>query len=171
MLEAQLAAEKLRKFGIKLIYSSDLTRDIQTANIIGGILGNIPCEVDYGLRTANMGELSGQLETDVEPFVNRWYHDTWIDAPSGESYQDFCARFDKAWMPKVELAKDIESFRPVLIVGHGRNGARLQSYLDMVPPWKSRMPMPGGIGIISLTADGLEHWEFDGGSEPVLDDQ
>jgi broad specificity phosphatase PhoE len=170
-IDAQMAGQKLKAYKPKMIYSSDLTRDFQTAQIIAAICGNVPHEVDYGLRTANVGELSGQDEEATRPFFKRWYTDPWLKAPSGESYNDFCRRFDAAWMPKMELAREVESFRPTVLVSHGRNLARLHSYFSMVPPVESLMPLPGGMAKITAGTDGLDEFEWLGPTEPILEDR
>lgn len=170
-LDAEMAANLIRKYDPKFVYSSDLLRDIQTAQIICKALGNIPHEVDFRFRTANIGELSGANEEAAIPFMLRWYEDTWTDAPSGESYIDFCKRYDSVFFPKLELAKGVDAYRPSVFVAHGRNAARLHSYYTMTPAVDSLMPLPGGVAMISQGPAGLDQFEFLTPTERVVDDR
>jgi broad specificity phosphatase PhoE len=153
VLDAKMAAQMLKRYSPKMVYSSDLSRDMQTASIIAGELGNLPFEVDYDLRTADMGDLTGMLEEDAHPLVTRWYHEPWWKAPGGESDNDFLGRFYPAFDLKFNLAKESEAYRPMVIVSHGRNLAALDARSGMLPQWEAQMPYPGGI--ISVYLDEL----------------
>lgn len=170
-LDAQMAANIVRQYKPKIVYSSDLLRDIATGDIIAELLGNLPREVDFGLRTANMGELSGQSEEATRPTVAKWYREMSWDAPSGESYMHFTRRMDRAFFPKLDLARDVESYRPSVFVAHGRNLGRLHSYYHMIPPGEADMPLPGGVALIRESDDGgPDQFEFVTKTEPILED-
>ena len=77
LLDAELAAQQLKKFDPKMVYSSDLNRDRQTAEIISSSFDNIPYDCDFGLRTANVGDLEEQPEADTREIAERWYKEPW----------------------------------------------------------------------------------------------
>ncbi len=170
-LDAQLAAQNLKRFKPQMIYCSDLTRDSETADIIAGELGNIPWEMDYNFRTADMGELSGMLDAEAAPLVLKWYQQPWWKAPSGESNNDFLSRFYPAFDLKFNLAKESEAFRPTVIVSHGRNLAAIHARSAMIPQWEALMPYPGGIISVGLDELGRQTMEFESDTEPIQKDQ
>jgi broad specificity phosphatase PhoE len=169
-LDAKLAAQMLKPYKPQMIYCSDLTRDSETADIIAGILGNIPWEMNFDFRTANMGELSGLKESEAAPLVDKWYKEPWWPAPSGESNNDFLKRLYPAFDLKFNLAAESEAFCPTVIVSHGRDLAAIHARCDMLPQWESRMPFPGGIMSVSLDERGSMACEFLSDTEPVQAD-
>lgn len=64
--QAAQVAEKLKRFGIEQIVSSDLTRTKQTAEIIKDIL-KVTVEYDPRLREYNFGRLNGWPKRAIEP--------------------------------------------------------------------------------------------------------
>ncbi len=166
-LDAYMAANKIKIYRPKIVYSSDFRRDTGTAFIIAEVNGNIPYETDFALRTADVGTLSGMKEDDARARVLRWYQNPWEPAPSGESRNDFEKRFWKFYEPKLELAREVEAFRPTVFVTHGRDIAYLDSYYRGIPGEDALMPMPGGIAVVRGTLDGMDSLEFLGETEPV----
>ena len=63
--EAQALAESLASRGIEAIYSSDLARGRETAEIVGARLG-LPVVVDARLREVDVGEWSGLTTPEIE---------------------------------------------------------------------------------------------------------
>lgn len=169
-MDAEMAAGKLASYGPKMVYHSDLLRDTQTGHIIAAKLGNLPAEPDFRFRTANMGELSGETEDDVRERVLRWYQYPFEPAPSGESYTQFVNRFMAGIEEKLEMARGIEAFCPLVVVTHGRNLAALHAIYSMIPPETADMPFPGGIGVISANLDGQDSFDFLTSTEPVQQD-
>ena len=170
-LDAQVAGNKIKFYRPKMVYSSDFNRDTETAGIIALICGNIPTEVDYGLRTANLGMLSGQKVEAVRDRTIRWYQNPFEPAPSGEAFADFGRGFMRAMEPKIELARELEHFRPTVIVTHGKNLAYLDHYYNGMVPEKASMALPGGFGVIYSNMNGLDSFEFMGPTEPVIEDK
>ena len=171
ILDAKLAAQKIKRYKPKMIYSSDLSRDLATANVIANELDNIPFEVDYGLRTADMGELGGMKEEDAAPIVSRWYQEPWQHAPSGESLNEFLKRYYPAFDLKFNLAKESEAYRPTVIVSHGRNLAAIHARSLMLPQWQAEMPFPGGVMAVYLDELGRQSVEFLSNTEPIIEDR
>ena len=169
-LDAQMAGQKLKFYKPKMVYSSDLQRDTETAQIIAEICGNIPHDTDFAFRTADVGVLSGMPELEVRDRILRWYRNPSEPAPSGESFNNFSRRFWRAYEPKLELAREVAAFRPTVIVTHGRNVAYLDSTYNSVSPENAVMPMPGGIAVVSSNQDGMDSMEFLGPTEPIQED-
>lgn len=168
--DIQVAANKLKIYKPKIVYSSDFVRDTESAMLCAEILGNIPYETDYALRTADVGTLSGMLEKDVMARILRWYQNPNEPAPSGESFNQFARRFWNFYDPKLELAREVDAFRPTLFLTHGRDIAYLDSYYRGIPPEDALMPVPGGIAVIRGSLEGRDEMEFLGGTEPVQSD-
>lgn len=168
--DIQVSANKLKIYKPKMIYSSDFQRDTESAMLMAEILGNIPYETDYALRTADVGTLSGMLEEDVAARVLRWYQNPWEPAPGGESFNQFAKRFWKFYEPKLELAREVAAFRPTIFLTHGRIIAYLDSTYRGIPPEEGIMSVPGGYGIVRSNMDGRDSLEFAGETEPVQED-
>lgn len=166
-----MAGNVLRSYRPQTLYSSDLMRDIQTAHIISGMLDNIPTEVYYELRTADMGEWTEQPEDEVADGVRQWYTNTWLDAPSGESYDRFVSRLFSFIDRKLELARDVPQMSPIGMAGHGRLFAALDARYNSKLPIEGRMAFPGGVAVIKEMQDGRIRFEFLGPTEDVISDR
>jgi broad specificity phosphatase PhoE len=115
--EAKRIAEKLSKFGIRTIRSSDLPRAKQTADIIGDWLGITP-EFDRGLRTWNTGQCAGKTKKSVEPHIAHMVRYQPDEACSGgESFDSFCNRARKAL---IGATKESDQSYPMAIIIHAR---------------------------------------------------
>ena len=171
ILDAKLAASNLKRYNPQMIYCSDLMRDTETANIIANENGNIPFEIDFSFRTADMGELGGLLDAEAAPLVEKWYDQPWWTAPGGESNNNFLRRWYNAFDLKFNLAKESPAFRPTIIVTHGRPIAAIHARSAMIPQKEALMPYPGGIAGVYLDERGEMKLEFLTDAEPVSKDQ
>lgn len=169
-LDADLAGNKIRQYIPTVIYHDDLIRTMQTANRISTVLGNLPTEVDYELRTADMGEWGGQPEKEVEDQVRQWYLNPWTPAPSGESYYSFTDRFYPAFDKKLDLSRRVNGYNPVVVVMHGRNFASLQSRYQFLSAEKAIMPLPGGVALFRDSYGQGITIDYLGKTEDVLTD-
>jgi broad specificity phosphatase PhoE len=169
-MDADIAGMKVRQWNPTIVYHDDLIRAMQTGARIAAQNENIPTEVEYGLRTADMGEWTARPETEVTELVLRWYQNPWDLAPGGESYFQFIDRFFPRFDDKLDLSRRVTGFNPVVAVMHGRNFAALHSRYGMLPPEKTLMPLPGGIGLIKENTVGELSIEFPGPTEPVHTD-
>lgn len=168
--DAYVAANSLKFYKPKMVYSSDLQRDTQTAFIIAEVNGNIPYETDFALRTADVGVLSGMKEEEAHDRISRWYLNPSEPAPSGESFNQFAKRFWRYYDSKLELSRGVSAFRPSVFVTHGRNIAYLDSYYRGIPPEDALMPFPGGVAVVRSNHDDMDSMDFLGETEPVLED-
>ncbi len=103
---------------IRSLWSSDLSRARETAEIVGANVGLVP-RLDPRLREANRGEWEGRLFIDVEREEPERYA-AWMRAgaafrfPGGESLQDQLDRVS-ATLEDVEAGGEL----PALVVCHG----------------------------------------------------
>ncbi|HUE29052.1 MAG TPA: histidine phosphatase family protein [Solirubrobacteraceae bacterium] len=116
--QAAELAERIAGDGIATLWSSDLSRARETAEIVGARLGLAP-RLDWRLREANRGDWEGRLFEDVAREEPQRYA-AWMRAgpewrfPGGESLAEQQAR----------VAASIEDARaagepPALLVCHG----------------------------------------------------
>jgi glucosyl-3-phosphoglycerate phosphatase len=168
--DIQMTANKLKIYRPKMVYSSDFHRDYESAVLVAEILGNIPYETDFSLRTANVGTLSGMLEEDVVARELRWYQNPSEPAPSGESFNQFGRRLWGFLEPKIELAREVAAFRPTVFLTHGRAIAYLDSYYRGIPPEDAIMPKPAGVAVLRSNVNGMDSLEFLGETEAVQKD-
>jgi len=112
--QATLAGTGLKDFNINLIYSSDILRTKQTAEIVASILGISVINYDEKLRDLNWGVFAGGPKKEALAFYNE--KNRMKDRPeNGESWGDLQKRV-------VESLKKMEnnhSNKNILIVSHG----------------------------------------------------
>lgn len=168
-VQAQLTAQRLRFYRPKEVYSSDFTRDMQTALLISERL-NIPYQApDFDARTWDTGLFSGQPEEDVNERVMEFYKRPWETPPgSSESFNGFSDRWVRYMEGKADWAANGQ--RPIILVTHGRNIALANAHLSGVNPWDADMPLPAGYAEIRVGNDGSMSMQIMGEREPVLAD-
>lgn len=91
-------ADKLADKKIDVIFSSDLLRAQQTAEIIAEKL-KLEIVYDENLREVNYGKLNGLYALECEeifPDYHKCYEDYSLSFPEGESFQNAVERMDKA---------------------------------------------------------------------------
>lgn len=116
--EARDVAESLRGLGFQALFSSDLDRARETAEIIGSILG-LTATTDVLLRERGFGVLEGHPLSELTPSVTGIEHHVMVNpdaAPQGgESFRQVVARGHI-------FAKRLFDERPherILVVSHG----------------------------------------------------
>ena len=115
--QVHVAKSKLCNQGITQIFSSDLTRARETAEIVADELS---LEITYlpQFRESNNGYLAGMLKTEAaEKYPGiYWNALEWTEAwPGGESPKQFFARIQSAWCEFRQQVGD----NNVLLVSHG----------------------------------------------------
>lgn len=131
--QAHATAEKLVRFAPEHIISSDLSRAMETAQIVGDRL-HITVDYDARLREYDFGSFTGLVRADIEPIVEK----TFFVNPTqfgAESMQDAFARVGA-------FLQDIDYSKNTLVVTHGgvinfalcyledKNNFDARSYLD-----------------------------------------
>jgi broad specificity phosphatase PhoE len=118
-LGRQQAAELARQLGdrrVAAIWCSDMSRAVQTAEIVSAALGGLPVRVRRGLREASVGGLAGQPVEVFDSFYFPWL-DGQLDkgAPAGETGEEVLRRMTA----ELQAAADLFRGETVLIVSHG----------------------------------------------------
>lgn len=118
-LQARSAAEYLKSFPVDAIYSSDITRAVDTARPISQAL-NLPIVTEPLLRELSGGEWEGITMAEraekypelAEKWENRIYE---CRCPGGESIEELCERACRA----MEKIRALHPEGCVVIVSHG----------------------------------------------------
>jgi broad specificity phosphatase PhoE len=116
--QAAELAERIADEGIASLWSSDLSRALETAEIVGTRIALEP-RLDPRLREANRGQWEGRLFVDIEREQPERYA-AWLRAgeefrfPGGESLREQSDRVSAA-LDDVERAGEL----PALVVCHG----------------------------------------------------
>lgn len=133
LAQANELAHKLADKEFAAIYSSDLSRAVQTAEVIGRQL-NLPVRTDTRLREICQGEWEGMLLAEVrekyqfDPIRANASPET-SRAPGGESVNEVAARM-------AEAANSIAELYPkgkVLLASHGLAVAALYCLANAIP--------------------------------------
>lgn len=116
--QAELLGERLMKEHVDAVWSSDLIRAMETADIINEKL-QVPREVRIGLREINFGDMEGLSDAVIadrfEEFLRlRAKMEKDMTYPDGENAADVVAR-------AVPIIKEIQSrnYETVAVVTHG----------------------------------------------------
>jgi broad specificity phosphatase PhoE len=117
--QARLLAESMRGKVFDALFSSDLLRARQTAEIISSVIG-LPITFDRRLREISQGEVEGMLFSDVilkfeNALADRSRNPVDSRLPGGESVAELASRF-KDCMDDIVCLK---VKKPVLVVAHG----------------------------------------------------
>jgi len=124
--EAAKAAEKFVKRGArpKRIYSSDLCRASETAEIIAERLGGVPVILDKLFREMSMGSWDGELIEDIKKKFPGEYEKRGDDirnyrTPGGENFYDLHGRVTREFHRIfAEDFRDLEEPGDLVIVAH-----------------------------------------------------
>ena len=116
--QAELVGERLEKYSIDAVYSSDLIRAVETADIINGHLG-VERVIDSRFMEADFGELTGlsndELKEKYKDFLDqraRMVKDE--PYPGGENCEMV---FSRAFAALEDLVK--KDYENVVVVTHG----------------------------------------------------
>jgi broad specificity phosphatase PhoE len=124
--QARALGERRRDDGLAVVFTSDLRRAVETAEIaFSG--SHIPVRQDSRLRECNYGELNGRpsTELDAEERLRR------VDQPfpGGESYRQVVERTRRFLN---DLLAELDG-RRVLLIGHSANRWSLEHLLQGIP--------------------------------------
>lgn len=117
--QAQQVAAALASRGLQAIYSSDLSRALETAQTIAAAAGLSQVRTDKRLRELNCGIFQGLTRSEIAltyPMeINHWDHSDDYVIPSGESRLQVKARVADFW----NYLMQHETAERVAIVSHG----------------------------------------------------
>jgi len=153
--DAKEAAEFLQDKGIVAIYSSDLERAMETAQIVGEALGIEPCS-DYRLRPWDVGDLAGTDRDENQDVLEDHIDNPDDPLPGGESLNDFGDRTQEAIEHYLCEAR---TGGITLLVFHTSNETQLQNYCEgegaAGRPESKDSVLPGGIIQVTEKKDKL----------------
>ena len=109
-IQARELAEKLARFNIEYIISSDLSRAVETAQIIGNKL-KIGIDYDARLREYDFGRLTGLNRAQIEPSMVQMF----LTNP----VQFGAERLEDAFTRVGNFLKDVDYVKNTLVVTHG----------------------------------------------------
>jgi 2,3-bisphosphoglycerate-dependent phosphoglycerate mutase len=138
--EAAETAERLADYPVETIYSSDLRRARQTAEVLRRRTGAPRVATSTDLRPWNLGVFCGQRVYDILPFLNLLNLHPDMVAPSGESFYQFYGRYSQRLNELMNLAQ--RSSGSVVAVTHVRNVLATQTIIEHGD--RDRVPVKGG---------------------------
>ncbi|MHA1228067.1 MAG: histidine phosphatase family protein [Candidatus Hodarchaeales archaeon] len=116
--------ERMIKKGItpNEIYSSDLSRASQTADIINEVF-NVPIYKYSGLRELDLGIYSGKHASEIKALgdnvIGKFFDDYSLKIPEGESINDMIKRIEIAFREIISRHENYSNGNQILIVAHG----------------------------------------------------
>lgn len=116
---AEYLLENQSVYNIQKIYSSDLTRAMQTAKTVANRLA-LPVTEKSGFREVNNGVLAGMANEEADRLYPGlyWKGLSWEEKyPKGESPKDFYGRVSNEWKSFLEEVKSED--KNVLLITHG----------------------------------------------------
>lgn len=118
--QAQRLGQRLRRQGIDALYSSDLLRAVETANVVGQLTGHVAC-LDGRWREIALGRWQGLMGSEIE---ERWPEE-WAAARRGEDVargggETFAQVQDRTMAAVADLVARHPGQR-VAIICHGGN--------------------------------------------------
>ena len=122
IVQARAAARALAAEPIRRIVASPLSRALDTARIVGEILG-LAVETDAGLMECHLGAHQGEPHG---PWLAAFFRGEYAP-PGGERFEDFCAR---AWGA---MRRAVAGGPETLIVAHGGLWIAAQRFVAIEP--------------------------------------
>jgi broad specificity phosphatase PhoE len=138
--EAAETAERLADYPVDAIYSSDLRRARQTAEVLRRRVRAPQVATTMELRPWNLGVFCGQRITDILPFLNQLNRHPDLAAPGGESFYQFYGRYSHRLNELMNLA--LRSSRCIVAVTHVRNLLAARTVIEQGNP--DGVPVRGG---------------------------
>jgi broad specificity phosphatase PhoE len=118
---ARALGERRREDGVAAVFSSDLRRAVETAEIAFAD-STIPVHQDRRLRECNYGELNGRPVTEIDAEKSRRIDEPF---PGGESYRDVVERM-RSFLDEVVLEFDGQR---LLLISHAAPRWALENLL------------------------------------------
>jgi len=157
---AKKVAQKIEGYSIESVYTSPLTRNRTTVDLILKELGksDLPVVVDKALDERNYGELQGLNKDEVikkygKDKVHEWRRSFDTAPPGGESERDVYNRAVPFFQKYVE--KDLKAGKNVLVVASHNSLRAIVKYLENISDEK--------IIDLELPFGALIKYDFDNG--------
>jgi broad specificity phosphatase PhoE/ubiquinone/menaquinone biosynthesis C-methylase UbiE len=138
--EAEETAELLAEHSVSIIYSSDLRRARQTAEVMRRRTQAARVIATQDLRPWNLGVFAGQRISDILPFLNLLNQHPELAAPSGESFYQFYGRYSSRLLALMQMS--LECSGCVVAVTHVRNLLAAKTVVEQGSA--DRVPVKGG---------------------------
>lgn len=145
--EAHDTAQLLVDYPVHTVYSSDLRRARQTAEILRRRTHATRVVGTKELRPWNVGVFAGQRVCDILPFLNLMNHHPDLAAPSGESFYQFYGRYSRRLVELMNISLETDGY--VLAVTHVRNLLAAKTVIEQGDP--AKVPVKGGPSTGTLT--------------------
>lgn len=155
--QAEQLAKRLSAEPIHAVYASDLSRAMETANIIARYHG-LQAQPDARWRELCFGDWEGMTYEEISRHAPALF-DAWVkdplrvSTPNGETHLQLAERVQSAWDDiKAQHAKEEET---VLVVGHGGSIQTLLALLlgvDLSRSWQLRLS-PASLSQLSVYED------------------
>jgi broad specificity phosphatase PhoE len=140
--QARALGARRRDDGLAVVFTSDLRRAIETADIaLAGC--DLPRREDARLRECNYGELNGHPVAEIDAIKSTRIEEPY---PGGESYRNVVER-TRSFLGG--LVNELDGTR-VLVIAHAANRWSLQHLLDGVPLEE----------LVTAPFDWQEGWEY-----------
>lgn len=155
MAQARDVARRLRTERLDAIYTSDLTRAVQTAEAVAGETG-APIHFDVRLREIDQGEWEGLLLAEIEARYAEAFRRRRLDPlgtrpPGGESVGEVRQRV-------LEALREIHRVHPngtVAVVSHGLAIALIKVHLARLPVERVWDHIPPNASIEVFDVEGV----------------
>jgi len=122
-------AQDVAEHQVRVIFSSDLQRAVQTAKLIQqAIPYQVPLVPLPGLRPWDVGQMTGAVIEQVKPELIRLLKAKNEPAPGGESYAQFAQRFVDTFVKISLFARKLG--RPICVVTHSRDVRAVRVLVD-----------------------------------------
>lgn len=128
--QSRALAQSMKNLGIKRIYSSDLTRAVQTAMELSKVIG-VGIQCSDRLKPINLGQYQGNdfqsVSAEIKDFQDQWLSDPTVPIPGGDSFESFQSRNVSFFR---ELAETSEPDEAVAVFTHSRNCILMKCWSD-----------------------------------------
>ncbi len=155
--EAVETAQLVAHYPVTAIYSSDLRRARQTAEILSKVTRAAVTTTEE-LRPWNLGIFAGQKLREIIPFLNQLNQNPDLPAPNGESFYNFYDRYSGRLTELLNLAEQSSGY--VVAVTHVRNLLAARTILENGD--RDRVPVSGGprTGTLTLVEKEGNRWKM-----------
>lgn len=143
--QALAVLEKLKSVPLSAVYSSDLLRAQQTAELIARPLG-LPIFYEPRLREMNLGKWEGMLGSRIETDYPRELAERKRDAfeahtPGGEALREVAARV----LPAMDEIASKHPAESILIVSHGVSLGIIICHVENIPLGNAYKHVPNNL--------------------------